>query len=163
MHAGPEHSVAATKSYTAELLTAYRLVEAVQGLNGGAHRVPAAAAATLGDSTGAVTQMARELAGVSNLIITGRGFGYPTAREAALKLMETCYLPTLAFSAADLRHGPFALLARDVPVLVLAPAGRTRATMYRAHRPDCSDWRAGVHRRPGPDSVGVDTPHHNDP
>ncbi|MCR6493559.1 SIS domain-containing protein [Cellulomonas sp. P24] len=127
--AGSEHSVAATKSYTAELLAVFRLVEAMQGFSGSARGVPAAAAASLDDPGDTVAQVARELVGARSIVVTGRGFAYPTAREAALKLMETCYLPALAFSAADLRHGPFALLAPGTPVLVLAPAGRTRTAM----------------------------------
>lgn len=128
VRAGAEHSVAATKSYTAELLAAYCLVEALQCRSGGTESVPAAAAAALGTAN-TVTEVANELVNARHLIVTGRGFAYPTAREAALKLMETCYLPTLAFSAADLRHGPFALLSPDVPALVLTPTGRTNAAM----------------------------------
>ncbi len=57
------------------------------------------------------------------MVTTARGYAYPTAREAALKLMETCYLPTQAFSGADLLHGPLAMVDREMPVLAVAPHG----------------------------------------
>ena len=57
------------------------------------------------------------------MVTTGRGYAYPTAREAALKLMETSYLPALAFSGADLLHGPLAMADPDVPVLAMVGAG----------------------------------------
>jgi glucosamine--fructose-6-phosphate aminotransferase (isomerizing) len=128
VRAGTEQSVAATKSYTAELLAAYTLVNALQRRSGGAETLPAAAAAALGSSN-TIAEVTSELVTARHLIVTGRGYAYPTALEAALKLMETCYLPALAFSAADLRHGPFALLSPDVPAIVLTPTGRTSAAM----------------------------------
>ena len=60
----------------------------------------------------------RRLTATDRLVCTARGYSYPTAREAALKLMETAYLSAHAFSGADLMHGPIALVSRDLPVLV---------------------------------------------
>jgi glucosamine--fructose-6-phosphate aminotransferase (isomerizing) len=57
------------------------------------------------------------------MVTTGRGYAYPTAREAALKLMETSYLAALAFSGADLLHGPLALADSHVPVLAVVGSG----------------------------------------
>src|SRR6201999_3166373 len=57
------------------------------------------------------------------MVITSRGYGYPTAKEAALKLMETSYIPALAYSGADLLHGPLALADAHVPVLAVAGSG----------------------------------------
>jgi glucosamine--fructose-6-phosphate aminotransferase (isomerizing) len=59
----------------------------------------------------------------ARVVTTGRGYAYPTAREAALKLMETSYVPALAFSGADLLHGPLAMADPDVPVLAVAGTG----------------------------------------
>src|SRR4029453_8276948 len=59
----------------------------------------------------------------ARLVTTGRGYAYPTAREAALKLMETSYLPALSFSGADLLHGPLAMTDPDVPVLAVVGSG----------------------------------------
>src|SRR6185436_18537498 len=57
------------------------------------------------------------------MVLTGRGYAYATAREAALKLMETSYLPALAFSGADLLHGPLAMADPNVPVVAVVGAG----------------------------------------
>jgi glucosamine--fructose-6-phosphate aminotransferase (isomerizing) len=62
-------------------------------------------------------------------VVTGRGYAYPTAREAALKLMETSYVSAQAFSGADLLHGPLAMLDAQVPVLAVVPAGVAGAAM----------------------------------
>jgi glucosamine--fructose-6-phosphate aminotransferase (isomerizing) len=71
-------------------------------------------------------EVARRSRFAARVVTTGRGYAYPTAREAALKLMETSYLPALAFSGADLLHGPLAMTDPDVPVLAVVgdgPAG----------------------------------------
>ncbi len=62
-------------------------------------------------------------------MVTSRGYNLPTAHEAALKLMETTYIVAQAFSVADLRHGPIAVISRDFPVLVIAPPGRAQPGM----------------------------------
>jgi glucosamine--fructose-6-phosphate aminotransferase (isomerizing) len=59
----------------------------------------------------------------ARVVTTGRGYAYPTARETALKLMETSYLPALAFSGADLLHGPLAMTDPNVPVLAVVGSG----------------------------------------
>ena len=120
--AGPEKAVAATKSYTSELLALWLLVESWSG----------------GDLTraGVIPDRAREIVEradgirvapryrfVERLVTTGRGYAYPTAREAALKLMETSYLAAHAFSSADLMHGPLAMIDEDRPVIAVVPFG----------------------------------------
>ncbi|WP_035856771.1 SIS domain-containing protein [Cryptosporangium arvum] len=114
VRAGVENAVAATKTYTAELLALYLLLG---GSAADASALPAAAAATL---DGGVETAAARYRFAERLVTTGRGFGYPTAREAALKLMETSYLSALAFSTADLLHGPFAMIDSGVPVIAVA-------------------------------------------
>lgn len=127
--AGHERAVAATKTYTAELLALLLLVE---GIRGGKGPVPAderrtlaalpdLARATLDDP--AAADVARRYRFAARMVTTGRGYAYPTAREGALKLMETSYLPALSFSGADLLHGPLALADPDVPVLAVVGAG----------------------------------------
>src|SRR4029077_13188605 len=59
----------------------------------------------------------------SRRVVTARGYSYPTAREAALKIMETSYLPAHAFSGADLLHGPLAMVDPQYPVLAVVPGG----------------------------------------
>jgi len=132
--AGPERAVAATKTYTAELLALLLLVEGVRG--GGTvsrderealARLPELAARTLDDPT--AIEAAGRYRFANRIVLTGRGYAYPTAREAALKLMETSYLPALAFSGADLLHGPLAMADPDVPVVAVVGAGPGGAAM----------------------------------
>lgn len=126
---GAERSVAATKSYTAELLALHLLLDAARGGDGSA----AAALPDLADQTLAAEPHVRELAQryrfAQRLLTTGRGYSYPTAREAALKLMETSYLSAQAFSGADLLHGPLATVDPQVPVLAVVPEGAGGAAM----------------------------------
>jgi glutamine---fructose-6-phosphate transaminase (isomerizing) len=126
--AGHERAVAATKTYTAELLALLMLIEGVRG--GGAiapeewrslAALPELAARALADPTAAA--LAPRYRFAARMVVTGRGYAYPTAREAALKLMETSYLAALAFSGADLLHGPLAMADPDVPVLAVVGDG----------------------------------------
>lgn len=123
LHAGPERAVAATKTYTSELLALYLVLA-----GGDASRVPDAAARTLayGDAAYSAAERFRT---VDRLVTTARGFSYPTAREGALKLMETSYLAAQAFSGADLLHGPMAMLGPDVPVIAVTTPGRGATAM----------------------------------
>jgi glucosamine--fructose-6-phosphate aminotransferase (isomerizing) len=66
------------------------------------------------------------------LITTARGYSYPTAREAALKLMETSYVSAQAFSAADLLHGPLAMIDSGIPVIAIVSPGRGGSAMSAA-------------------------------
>jgi glucosamine--fructose-6-phosphate aminotransferase (isomerizing) len=121
--AGPEEAVAATKSYTAELLSLYLLVDALRGGDGSQARSIVEAARVLVSDTEQVAAVARRFEGVERLVVTGRGYSYPSAREAALKLMETSYVSAQAFSGADLLHGPMAMLQRDSAVIAIAADG----------------------------------------
>jgi SIS domain len=60
-----------------------------------------------------------------HLVVTSRGYNLATAQEAALKLMETTYVVAEAFSAADLKHGPIAVIGQDFPVIAIVPPGKT--------------------------------------
>jgi glucosamine--fructose-6-phosphate aminotransferase (isomerizing) len=127
--AGHERAVAATKTYTAELLALLMLIEGVRAGDGALPSderhalaaLPQLAAQTLADST--AVQLAPRYRFAARMVTTGRGYAYPTAREAALKLMETSYLAALAFSGADLLHGPLAMAEPDVPVLAVVGPG----------------------------------------
>ncbi|HEX2773409.1 MAG TPA: SIS domain-containing protein [Micromonosporaceae bacterium] len=127
--AGHERAVAATKTYTAELLALLMLVEGVRAGTGALPTeernslagLPALAGRVLADP--APAEVARRYRSAAQMVTTGRGYAYPTAREAALKLMETSYLPALAFSGADLLHGPLALTDPAVPVLAVVGSG----------------------------------------
>ncbi|MDT5034762.1 MAG: hypothetical protein QOC94_4933 [Actinoplanes sp.] len=127
--AGHERAVAATKTYTAELMALLLLVEGIRAGDGVLgtderavlERLPQQAEEALaGDGA---DELARRYRFASRMVTTGRGYAYPTARETALKLMETSYLPALAFSGADLLHGPLAMTDPDVPVLAVVGSG----------------------------------------
>ncbi|MEO6701112.1 MAG: SIS domain-containing protein [Jatrophihabitantaceae bacterium] len=131
VQAGTERAVAATKSYTAQLLALYLLLAPLSDRPSATPaelgRLGEAAEQTLAGSAG-VAAIAARFAGADRLISTARGYSYPGAREAALKLMETCYLGAQAFSGADLLHGPMAMVDADLPVLaILTPGAGGRA------------------------------------
>lgn len=123
VRAGVEAAVAATKSYTAELLALWLLVDAWAGGDGAAARtVPDVVAARL-QLLPQVEWLADRIGRTDRIVLTGRGYSYPTAREGALKLMETSYVAAHAFSGADLLHGPLAMVDEEHPVLAVVPDG----------------------------------------
>jgi len=127
--AGPERSVAATKSYTAQLLVLHLLVARWAGQPvEAAGELPRLGAQVL-ERLEPVVTTAQRYRFAARLVTTGRGYSYPSAREAALKLMETSYLSAQAFSGADLLHGPLAMVDPQVPVLALVPHGRAGEAM----------------------------------
>ena len=124
VHAGSERAVAATKSYTAELLALYLLLAGGRAAEAAA-RLPEAAARTLAlTPDDRLAAVAAPLQYAERLVLTARGYSYATAREAALKLMETSYMSAMAFSAADLLHGPLAMIDSLVPVIAVTSGGR---------------------------------------
>jgi glucosamine--fructose-6-phosphate aminotransferase (isomerizing) len=129
IRAGAERAVAATKTYTAELLALYLLLsgDLLTDKSGPAGALPEAAARTL--AFAAPDEVAARYADVDRLVVTARGYSYPSAREAALKLMETSYLSAQAFSGADLLHGPLAMIDAKVPVVAITSPGRGGAAM----------------------------------
>jgi glucosamine--fructose-6-phosphate aminotransferase (isomerizing) len=126
LHAGPELSVAATKSYIAALAAIAQLVAAWtqdDALTAGLSALPALLSQTwILDWTPAVERL--KLA--RNLYVLGRGVGFGVAQEAALKFKETCGLHAEAFSAAEVLHGPMALVKEGFPVLVFAQNDESR-------------------------------------
>jgi glutamine---fructose-6-phosphate transaminase (isomerizing) len=128
LRAGKEESVAATKTYSAELLVLYLLVCALKGEQ------------SLGDEVRGLPRLVREVLKTEwegteryryaeYMVVTSRGYNLATAEEAALKLMETTYIVAQAFSGADLRHGPIAMIGHDFPVLAIAPPGKAQPGM----------------------------------
>jgi glucosamine--fructose-6-phosphate aminotransferase (isomerizing) len=130
VRAGKEKSVAATKTYTGQMLGMYLLAYA---LGGGVRmsdleRIPEAVAAAL--------QLEPEIDALSEryrfmryAVVVGRGLNYANAFEFALKLMETCYIVAERFSSADFLHGPIALVEPNFPVFAFAPPGVTWSSL----------------------------------
>jgi len=130
--AGPELSVAATKSYIAALST---IVQLAAHWSGDAELLRALGGlpALLEDAWALDWSAAiAPLKDARSLYVLGRGLGYGIAEEAALKLKETCGLHAEAFSAAEVRHGPMALVGPDFPVLAFAQGDETRAGVEAA-------------------------------
>ena len=128
--AGAERAVAATKSYTAQLLALYLVLDALRGGTGAAaESLPDRGHAVLAAAERVMPGQAARYRFAQRMVVTGRGYAYPTAREAALKLMETSYVAAQAFSGADLLHGPLAMLDAQVPVLAIVPEGIAGAAM----------------------------------
>ncbi|SDJ38687.1 glutamine--fructose-6-phosphate transaminase [Actinokineospora alba] len=120
--AGPELAVAATKTYSATLLTLYLLVDAIRGQDGvAAHGIDEIAARALA-AEGVEAAVAR-MRFADWVVCTGRGFSSATAAEAALKLAETSYVSARAYSGADLLHGPIAALDSETSVLAITSVG----------------------------------------
>lgn len=125
--AGVEMSVAATKSYIASLTAVVHLVAswtADQELLDALQQCPAQLEQAWSlDWSSAVPALTR----ATNLYVVGRGFGLGIAQEVALKLKETCGLHAEAFSAAEVKHGPMALVKLGFPVLMLSQNDESRA------------------------------------
>jgi glutamine---fructose-6-phosphate transaminase (isomerizing) len=130
VRAGKEKSVAATKTYTGQVLALYLLARAL-----GApirlddlRRLPdwAASALELENTIAALSERYRFM---ERAVVVGRGLNYATAFEFALKLMETCYVVAGRFSSADFLHGPIAMVEPSFPVFLFAPSGVTAPSM----------------------------------
>ncbi|MBN3806541.1 SIS domain-containing protein [Paraburkholderia sp. Ac-20336] len=129
--AGPELSVAATKSYIAMLSISAQLVAHWQNdaeLLGALNTLPEAL-----ERAGRLdwSMAVNELRGIERMIVIGRGLGLAIAQEAALKLKETSGIQAEAFSSAEVRHGPMELIDRDYPLLVFAPRGPEQAGLLQ--------------------------------
>lgn len=127
LHAGVERSVAATKTYTAELMALAMLSVAWHGSQRereALRRLPDKIQALL-DSSAGIARTAERYRYVERLAVIGRGFNYATAFELALKLKELAYVAAEPSSSADFRHGPIAVVGEGFPVLLVAPKGRT--------------------------------------
>ncbi|WP_405612508.1 SIS domain-containing protein [Streptomyces sp. NBC_01511] len=122
--AGREKALPATKTYTASLLALYLLVEGLGGGDGAAANVLPDLAAAILERGDELRTLASRYRFAERMVLTSRGYGYPTAKEAALKLMETSYIPALAYSGADLLHGPLAMVDNISPVIAVVTDGR---------------------------------------
>ncbi len=126
LHAGRELSVAATKSYIASLSAIAHLAAAWaqdQTLMDALHGMPDLLERAWALDWSAALDALRD---ASNLYTVGRGVGFGAAQEIALKFKETCGLHAEAFSAAEVRHGPMALVGEGFPVLALAQNDQSR-------------------------------------
>jgi len=131
--AGPEIGVASTKAFTTQLTVLACLAIAAARARGaiGHDReaelstalteVPARAAEVLNHDA-RLREIAHEVAKARDVLFLGRGTSYPIALEGALKLKEISYIHAEGYAAGEMKHGPIALIAEDVPVIIAAPS-----------------------------------------
>ena len=134
LHAGPEKSVAATKSYICSLVAAARLAAnwgEHADLLSGLKTLPAALAAACELDWSAALPALRD---ADRLLVIGRGPGLAIANEAALKFKETCGIQAEAFSGAEVQHGPMALVDTGYPMLIFALRGPAQAGLVKLAR-----------------------------
>jgi glutamine---fructose-6-phosphate transaminase (isomerizing) len=127
LHAGAERSIAATKSFISQLVAGMRLLAAWQddaNLQNALTALPDALQRALRCDWSAALPV---LASAERLFVIGRGAGLAVAMEMALKFKETCGIQAEAFSGAELKHGPMALVEDAYPLLIMAPRGPAQA------------------------------------
>src|SRR5262249_14899991 len=126
VRAGRERAVAATKTYTGQMLMMYLLAYALGGRVriAGLERIPDAVEQTL-TLDPEIDALSSRYRFMRHAVVVGRGLNYSNAFELALKMMETCYVVAERFSSADFLHGPIALVEPAFPVFAFAPPGKT--------------------------------------
>lgn len=139
-HAGPEIGVAATKTYTTQLTVLTILAietaralgtadeEYLRSLEEQLNSIPELIEKALAHEE-SLKELAESLKEKRDFFYIGRGIGVPTALEGALKLKEISYIHAEGLSAGELKHGPLALLEEGVPVVAIAPSGKTFSKM----------------------------------
>jgi glucosamine--fructose-6-phosphate aminotransferase (isomerizing) len=129
IHAGPEIGVASTKAFTCQVTALAILtlimgrvrnmsVEEGQETIHSLHKIPTQIRQIL-DQEGEILELAKEYAEHSNFLYLGRGYNYPIALEGALKLKEISYVHAEGYPAAEMKHGPIALIDKNMPVVVM--------------------------------------------
>lgn len=125
LNAGEERSVAATKTYTTELVAVALLSATLAGdgeMWAELDRLPEAVADTL-EMNEEIAQVVTRYRYMERCVVIGRGYNYATAFEMALKMKELTYTAVEPYSSADFLHGPLALIEPGFPVIVIAPQG----------------------------------------
>lgn len=123
-HGGRERSVAATKTFTGQMLLFYMLATelAQNAVPFSYEKIPQFVAGAL-EQKATMEELVQRYVFMENCVVVGRGLAYANAYELALKLMETCYVVAERFSSADFLHGPVAMVERHFPVILFAPPG----------------------------------------
>ena len=128
---GAEIAVAATKSYSAQLLSSLILVSQWAGKSSAEGDLFTEAQRLLAQ-TNLYQEVAQKIDLSKQVVILGRGFSFPNAKEAALKLQETCKVAVQSWSIADYLHGPISALKADSQVIILAPAHMPQGPLLEA-------------------------------
>ena len=140
-HAGPEIGVASTKAFLAQIAANYLVGLALAQARGTKYAdevarefdelaaIPTAVERVL-STVESVRELGRSLADSKAVLFLGRHVGYPVALEGALKLKELAYMHAEGFAAGELKHGPIALIEKGLPVVVVMPSPKGRATLH---------------------------------
>ncbi len=126
MNCGPEIGVAATKSFTSQLVIIYKIVQKLTNnvMEIDFSKISQSVSKTL-ENPKKIQQIAKELKDISDIYILGRGMHYPIAIEAALKLKELTYIHAEGIAGGELKHGPLALMDSNVFVIIINPNDST--------------------------------------
>ena len=126
LNCGPEIGVAATKSFTSQLVILYKIVQKLSNndITINFEDFAKSISKTLDNPTG-IQEIAKELKKVSDIYILGRGINFPIATESALKLKELTYIHAEGIAGGELKHGPLALMDEKVYVIILNPNDST--------------------------------------
>lgn len=132
-HAGPEIGVASTKAFTAQL-TILSLIALKLGKHNGnlsnaefmrliteLDNIPKKVEEVLKSTHDYVKEIAHDFVSSTNFLYLGRGFNFPAALEGALKLKEISYIHAEGYPAAEMKHGPIALIDENMPIVIIAP------------------------------------------
>jgi glucosamine--fructose-6-phosphate aminotransferase (isomerizing) len=131
IQAGAEKAVAATKTYTSELMGLAMISAALRGEEGdwkNLEKVPAWIDEVVKQDA-AIARMAERFRYMHQCVVLGRGFNYATAFEWALKMKELTYVVAEPYSSADFQHGPIAMVEGGFPVMAVVPQGKVFDTM----------------------------------
>ncbi len=136
IHSGPEIAVASTKAFTSQITVFYLFtllmarmrdmsIEAGQGICKDLGSVPSLVREIL-DESESIRELAKKYSWAKDVLFLGRGINYPVALEGALKLKEISYIHAEGYSAAEIKHGPIALINEHTPCIFLVPDDRLR-------------------------------------
>lgn len=132
-HAGPEIGVASTKAFTAQLTILSLIAIKLGNHNGNLGKadfmrliteleaIPKKVEDVLNSVDGVVKEIASKFADATNFLYLGRGYNFPAALEGALKLKEISYIHAEGYPAAEMKHGPIALIDENMPIVIIAP------------------------------------------
>jgi glucosamine--fructose-6-phosphate aminotransferase (isomerizing) len=146
IHAGEELSVAATKTYTAELMAIAMLSAALSGDKENIQalkKIPDWISQVL-EQDEQISVLTERYRFMSRCVVIGRGYNYATAFEWSLKLKELCYVVAEPYSTADFMHGPIAMIEHGFPVFAIAPAGKVFEDIFELAERLRSDLRADL-------------------
>jgi len=155
LHAGPEIGVASTKAFTGQVMV-FSMLSILIGFKKGIlnqkqyedhvmalSQIPAQIAHIL-NNTSSVLEASKVYRYAQHMFFFGRGFNFPVALEGALKLKEISYIHAEGYAAAELKHGPIALIDASTPVVFVAPASDNAYEKIKANVLEASTQKAAI-------------------